>query len=407
MTIKFTRSGSTREWDRHLIAVIASLGLTQIIGYGTLYYAFSILASDMAADLNWSVEWVFGVLSAALLAGGLMAPWIGIWIDRFGAGRVMTLGSALAAASLIACATASNNIVFVLSLIAIEITANLVQYAAAFALLVQKYPLTAQRSITYLTLIGGFASTIFWPITTALHEQLSWQNVYYIFAAVNLLVCLPIHTWLAGGARRARANVGSEIKALPGRLPAPARHTGFVLMVIAFSLQSLVASAILVHMVPLLSGLGLGATAALVGTLFGPAQVLSRLTNMVFGGNLSPVTLATIASALMCSAIAVLNSSAPSVAGAIAFAILFGLGNGLFSIVAGTLPLVLFGSQGYGRLQGKITSARLTVSAVAPFALAFGMINIGIQWALAITIVLGAGAIVAYVFIMRLLLKGD
>ncbi|WP_202947752.1 hypothetical protein [Advenella kashmirensis] len=123
---------------------------------------------------------------------------------------------------------------------------------------------------------------------------------------------------------------------------------------------------------------------------------------MVFGGNLSPVTLATIASALMCAAIGVLNSTAPSIAGAITFAILFGLGNGLFSIVAGTLPLVLFGSQGYGRLQGKITSARLTVSAVAPFALAFGMTNIGIHWALAITMALGAGAIVAYVLIRRL-----
>ncbi|MGO3125436.1 MAG: arsenite efflux MFS transporter ArsK [Advenella sp.] len=405
MAIKLALPGQTREWDRHLMAVIASLGLTQIIGYGTLYYAFSILASDMAADLGWSVEWVFGVLSAALLAGGLMAPWIGIWIDRFGAGRVMTLGSGLAAVALIACATATNHIVFVIALIAIEITANLVQYAAAFALLVQKYPLTAQRSITYLTLIGGFASTIFWPITTALHAQLSWQNVYYIFAAINLLVCLPIHAWLARGARQGKARIESEVKVLSGRLVGPARHTGFVLMVIAFALQSLVASAILVHMVPLLSGLGLGATAALVGTLFGPAQVLSRLTNMVFGGNLSPVTLATVASALMCTAIAVLNSSAPSVAGAITFAILFGLGNGLFSIVAGTLPLVLFGSQGYGRLQGKITSARLTVSAVAPFALAFGMINIGIQWALAITMALGAGAIVAYVLIMRLVPK--
>ncbi len=402
MAIKLALPGQTREWDRHLVAVIASLGVTQIIGYGTLYYAFSILASDMAADLGWSVEWVFGVLSVALLAGGLMAPWIGIWIDRFGAGRVMTLGSGLAAVALLACAAAANHIVFVVALIAIEITANLVQYAAAFALLVQKYPLTAQRSITYLTLIGGFASTIFWPITTALHAQLSWQNVYYIFAAINLLVCLPIHAWLARGARQGKTRTESELKVLPGRLVGSARHTAFMLMVVAFALQSLVASAILVHMVPLLSGLGLGATAALVGTLFGPAQVASRLTNMVFGGNLSPVTLATVASALMCTAIAVLNSTAPSVAGAITFAILFGLGNGLFSIVAGTLPLVLFGSQGYGRLQGKITAARLTVSAVAPFALAFGMINIGIQWALAITIVLGAGAIVAYVLIRRL-----
>lgn len=388
--------------DHHLVAVIALLGVTQIVGYGTLYYAFSILASDMATDLNWSVQWVFGVLSIALLSGGLIAPWIGAWIDRVGAGRVMALGSGLAAAALVACALSTNNLFFVVSLVAIEIAANLVQYGAAFALLVQKYPLTAQRSITYLTLIGGFASTIFWPITTFLHAQMPWQYVYLIFAGIHLFVCLPIHAWLARGPLQGSVKAESKSKMLIGRLAVSARPKGFLLMVTAFALQSLVASAILVHMVPLLSALGLGATAAIVGTLFGPSQVLSRLTNMVFGGNMSPVILATIASTLMCIAIAVLNGSAPDVAGAITFAILFGLGNGLFSIVSGTLPLILFGSQSYGKLQGKVTAVRLTVSAIAPFTLALGMNTLGVRWALAITIMFGALAAITYLLIMRL-----
>jgi MFS family permease len=389
--------------ERPPIGTILALGLTQIIGYGTLYYSFSILAPDMARDLNWSTEWIFAALSAALLLGGLTAPWLGRAIDHFGAGRVMTAGSAIAAAALVACAYAPGKSGFVAALIVIEIAANLVQYGAAFALLVQASPRTAQRSITYLTLIAGFASTIFWPITTALHAHLSWQNVYLVFAGLNLLVCLPLHAWLSYGLAQGKSQKqNGTAQVVEGCLSPDVRQFGFKLMVVGFSLQSLVSAAILVHMVPLLSGLGLGATAAIVGTLFGPSQVLSRFANMVLGGNLPPLALATIAATLIPGGVLILTLTAPSVAGAMAFAVVFGLGNGLFSIVTGTLPLMLFGSSGYGRLQGKVMAARLILSATAPFALAFAMAHIGTLWSLTITTALGACAIVAFVGIARL-----
>ncbi len=224
------------------IAAIIALGITQIIGYGTLYYSFSILAPDMSRDLGWSSEAVFGALSAALLIGGLMAPALGKWIDRFGAGRIMTAGSAIAAAALVACALAPGRISFVAALIGIEAASNLVQYGAAFALLVQIRPQAAQRSITYLTLIGGFASTIFWPITTMLHAEMSWQQVYLVFAGLNLIICLPIHAVLSRQMRRNRERSGkaSPARRVEGALAASARRMGFVLMALSFSLQSLV-----------------------------------------------------------------------------------------------------------------------------------------------------------------------
>ncbi|MFA1626212.1 arsenite efflux MFS transporter ArsK [Rhizobium mongolense] len=391
------------------IAAIIALGITQIIGYGTLYYSFSILAPDMSRDLGWPSEAVFGALSAALLIGGLMAPALGKWIDRFGAGRIMTAGSAIAAAALVACALAPGRISFVAALIGIEAASNLVQYGAAFALLVQIRPQAAQRSITYLTLIGGFASTIFWPITTMLHAEMSWQQVYLVFAGLNLIICLPIHAVLSRQMRRNRERSGkaSPARRVEGTLAASARRMGFVLMALSFSLQSLVSSAILVHMVPLLSGLGLGATAALVGTFFGPSQVLSRLTNMLFGVNLPPLKLAIIAATLMSAAVLLLIPTAPSVAGAIAFAVVFGLGNGLFSIVTGTLPLLLFGSDGYGKMQGRVMAARLIVSAVAPFALAYLIGSIGVVWSLALTSAAGVLAVLVLVAIGQLARNGS
>ncbi|MBX4900780.1 arsenite efflux MFS transporter ArsK [Rhizobium bangladeshense] len=386
------------------VAAILALGLTQIIGYGTLYYSFSILAPDMARGLDWSQEWIFGALSAALLIGGLVAPAMGKWIDRFGAGRVMTSGSAIAAAALAACALAPGKIAFVIALIAIETASNLVQYAAAFALLVQIQPQLAQRSITYLTLIGGFASTIFWPITTTLHAHLSWQNVYFIFAALNLLVCLPIHAWLAhsAGDTGTREKAGATRRVEPG-LPAAARTPAFVLMVTGFALESLVNAALLVHMVPVMSALGLGAMAVMVGTLFGPSQVLSRFINMVLGGGLPQLTLAIISATLLPTALVILLVTAPSVAGALVFAVIFGLGSGLSSIVQGVLPLALFGSDGYGQRQGKVMSARLVVSSTAPFALAFLIGNVGISWSLTITAMLGIVAVAAFLAIRRLM----
>lgn len=383
--------------ERLPIGAVLALGVTQIVGYGTLYYSFGTLAPDVAKDFGISAEWVFGALSVALLVGGLVSPWIGRWIDSFGAGRVMTVGSTLAALALAAGAISPNEETFVVALVAMQIAANSVQYGAAFALLVQLSPNVAQKSITYLTLIAGFASTIFWPITSALHVALTWREVYLVFAAMNAVACIPIHFGLA---RVSSSTKGKAAKSAPkiveGSLPPETRRLGFVLMVLGFSLLSLISSAILVHMVPLLSGLGLGTLAALIGTLFGPSQVASRLINMFLGRDLHPLTLTMIAAALITVALLVLATTAPSTSGALIFAALFGFGNGLFSIVAGTLPLSLFGSDGYGRLQGKIMSARLIVAATAPFAFAIAMGSIGDTGSLFVTAGLGIAVILSF-----------
>lgn len=378
-----TERSDVRAWSD-----IAALGLTQIIGYGTLYYSFGILAPAMARDLGWPEEWVFGALSIALLTGGLIAPWSGRWIDRFGAGRVMTAGSVTAALALAVCAAAPSGFAFLPALIAIEIASTMVQYGAAFPLLVQRHPRTAQRSIVWLTLIAGFASTLFWPFTSWLHGFMSWREVYIVFAALNLMLCVPLHAWLS---RPAAADTKTFRAGQPASAPpespqgsvAPAnRRTAFILMAAAFAFQSFVSSAVLVHMLPMLGSLGLGVIGVTVGALFGPSQVASRLINMIFGRNLSQLILAAVAAALLPGALVLLMLAAPSIAGAMAFAVLFGMGNGLYSIVGGTLPLALFGTDGYGRRQGQIMSVRLIVGSVAPFAFALIMHQFGVHTAL-------------------------
>lgn len=384
-------------------AVIWALGLTQIVGYGTLYYSFSVLAPAMAADFGWSSEWVYGVLSVSLFASGLIAPISGVWADRFGAARVMTFGSIGASLALVACALAPNGPAFIAAFVAIEIVSAFVLYATAFAALAQIAGQGAQRSITHLTLIAGFASTVFWPVTSALHQMLTWREVYLVYAGANLLVCLPVHGWLMRFAHRAPvpgASTAGPADQGPATVAPP--RIVFVLMLAGFAAVGFVSSAILMHMVPLLSVLGLGAVGVVITTLFGPAQVASRLINMRFGRGLSQPLLAAIAAGLMPAGLIALALTAPFVPGAAVFAILFGLGSGLTSIVSGTLPLVLFGTAGYGRRLGSISSARLIVSAFAPFA--FALVAGAATTIISLWVVIAVGLLgtIAFLLIWRL-----
>ncbi|KKX29363.1 arsenite efflux MFS transporter ArsK [Rhizobium sp. LC145] len=379
--------------------LIWALGVTQIIGYGTLYYSFSILAPAMARDLSIPEDRLFGLLSVALLMGGLLAPKAGKWADRFGASRLMVPGSLAAAVSLVCAALSTNALVFGASMIAMELASTFVLYSTAFAAIVQVGGSKAQRSIVHLTLIAGFASTLFWPLTATLHDHLGWREIYLVFALLNGAVCMPIHWWVGRFPReladsRSAANSSGDPAVPPGN--PPPRNAIFLLMLAGFALEGFVLASVLVHMVPLLTALGLGTAGLMVSTLFGPSQVASRLLNMIFGGRLSQTVLAVISAGLLAAALAVLLATTPWLPGLVAFAILFGLGSGLASIVGGTLPLELFGKRGYGARLGWVTAARQFSSALAPFAFAVMLKAWGASMAVTVSIAGGLAAVVLF-----------
>lgn len=367
-----TEPAPTRSLTLRPAAIVWLLGVSQIVGYGTLYYSFSILADSAAATFRWPTSWLYGSLSLALLVGGLVAPEVGKRIDRHGAGLVMTLGSAAAAAALFLVALAPNGFVFSAGVVAMQITGALVLYDAAFAALVQATGLEARQRITHLTLIAGFASTIFWPVTAWLHALLDWRQVYLAFAVANLVVCLPIHALLARQHRQGYAVPSSGPAVVPHEpVPERLRRRALWLVTLGFAFGGFALSAMLAQMVPLLTEVGVGASALFVSALFGPAQVLVRLVNMLIGANRHPMVATLIALAMLPLAIAVLALSAPWIVGAALFAVLLGFGSGLKSIVQGTLPLVMFGSASYGARLGVMAAVRQGLAALAPFALAF------------------------------------
>jgi hypothetical protein len=319
-------------------------------------------------------------------------------MDRIGAATVMAIGSALSALTLILCAWSPSVAVFALAIVLLEISSGMVQYQAAFAALVEADPRSASRSITYLTLIAGFASTIFWPIATALLGYLSWREIYLVYAVLNLAVCMPFHVWImrkgkvaaAGGQRPMREPV-------VGAVPRERRRGTVVVVSAAFALLSLPLARCWRIWCRCSGRLGFGSAAVGIGSLFGPAQVLSRLINMIFGTRLAPPGLAVLSAVFMVLSVVILALSGNWLPGAVAFSICLGLGSGINSIAQGSLPLYLFGSDGYGALTGKMAASRLAAGAAAPFAFAATMEQFGIGASLVLSAALGSIGIAAFV----------
>lgn len=382
-----------------------ALGATQIVGYGTLYYAFPIAVPAMAATHGVTEPWLYGVFSAGMLMGGLIAPRVGRAMDRFGAPRVMSAGSALAAGLLALVSLAPGWISLAALILALELVAVAVLYDGAFATLARLRGSGARRAITHLTLIAGFASTLFWPLTGGLIPAIGWQATYGVFAGLHLAVALPLHLGLA--ARRpdtaaARAEPGPTAVHRPYLQGAEARQA-FLLVAVGFALTGMLVAALGVHLVPLLQAMGLGGSAYLVAMLMGPSQVAIRATDALFWKGLHPVDVALISAAALPLAVIALMLAGGQVAAAAAFAMLFGVGGGLSSIVRGTVPLALFGPQGFGALLGRLTFVRTMLSAVAPFLFALVMAKAGAMAAMAVAATVGIASLIPLLLLRALL----
>jgi len=378
-----------------LASVVLALGATQVIGYGTLYYAYAILAPAIATEFGTTPATLFAVFSAGLLAGGLAAPWLGAWMDRFGAARMMAAGSLLVGLLVAGIAAAPGLPAFAACVIAIEVVGIAVLYDAAFATLAQLGRARARRAITHVTLIGGFASTLFWPLTGWADAVLGWRAVYLVFAALHLLVALPLHLWIARRPPLAapEPDGATQPPVHPAPLEGRAARLAFWSIGISFALTGMLTSALSVHLVPVLQALDLGSASYAVAMVMGPAQVLVRLADALFWGAVHPLGVALISSAALPLAVVALLAIGDPVLAGLVFAVLFGVGGGLSSIVRGTVPFALFGPEGYGARLGRLAAMRTILGAAAPFLFAVGAEAFGTAAALQSSLMAGAAAL--------------
>lgn len=367
-------------WNSPMIRAVTALGFTQIIGWGTTVYALGVLAKPISAETGWRFELVVGGFTSGLLASALVSTYAGRLMDRQGGRLVMTWGSAAMAVALAAVAAAPGPVAYLVAWAALGVAMRLTLYDAAFAALVQVTPSQGRKAISYLTLFGGFASSVFWPVGHALVGPFGWRGTFLIFAALNLFVCVPLH-WFGLGCRErcpqsptdtapvadATLSVEDTGVALTGR----ARQLAMALFALVMSACAFVFGALAVLLPALLEANGVTATAAVtLAAIKGGAQVGGRFADIVYGQSLAPLLLGRIAVGLLPLSFAVLYLFGTGFPTALAFTILFGISNGLVTIVRGAVPLALFGTKGYGEILGLLATPYLLLNASAPVVIA-------------------------------------
>ena len=377
---------------RHVLC----LGLSQLVCWGISFYLIGVFGELMVADLGWPPTLVYGGFSAALLTMGLTSPWVGRAIDRHGGGRVMAAGSVLTAAGCVGLAVAETLPLYYLVWVCLGVAMRATLYDAAFATLARLGGSGAQQPIAQITLLGGLASTAFWPIGHGLAEVFGWRGALLAYAGFAVLT-LPLH--LAIPAHRHQDSAAPSPAAAEARPPATTGRTRLVaaaLYALIITLINGLNAGLSAHMIAALTELGLAATLAVtVASLRGVGQSAARLVAILFAGWMRPTDLNLLAAAILPVCFTVGLASGGHLAAAVFFAFFYGAGNGLLSITRGTVPLVLFDLHDYGAYVGKLLAPSFVVAAAAPMAFAAVIERFGAVSAFVVAIALAAVVVAA------------
>lgn len=356
--------------------IVSSLGLVMIFTWGSTYYLLAVLAEPIASDTSWSIGSVTGALSIGLLIASLSSPFVGRQIQN-GKGRsILAIGCSLICIGLCIVGIAPNILFFWIgwSVLGFGMAAGL--YDPAFATIGKLYGRDARRLIVLLTLIGGFASTFCWPLSALMLETWGWRGTVFAYAAIHATICLPIIILLIPIPPDEVIPKNHQITYSASRLTAQENQS----FLICASIQ-VVHGLIIVNMSALIftylqaKGLNM-ATSVAIAALMGPSQVAARLIELANKERHHPIWTLSISVTMV--AIGLLSLAIGSGFAALAI-ILFGIGNGLFSIARGSLPLALYGRARYPSIIGDLARPWLMAQSCAPILGILLIIYIGPQ----------------------------
>jgi MFS family permease len=377
--------------------VISALGVTQILAWGSTYYLLAVLAEPIAAETGWSLAMVVGGLTLGLIAASLVSPRIGNAIQATGGRPVMSASSLIMAAGLAGLAFVDSPGLYFAIWIVLGIGMGAGLYDAAFATLGRLYGKEARGAITALTLYGGFASTLCWPLSAFLVETLGWRGACLTYAGVHLLINLPLYLFALprrppdDPARppQSRREIlaallrGRERGAAQISLPASDRLL-FILLATGLTIGGIASAVLSVHLLAVLQARDIALAAAVgLGALVGPSQVGGRILEMLIGRRFHPLWTALASALLIFAGVSMLAGHAPLIALAL---VLYGAGIGIRSIVRGTLPLALFDPQIFATVMGRLAAPILLVGALSPLAAAWIIDAYGTDTLLAIIV---------------------
>ncbi|MCP1608583.1 putative MFS family arabinose efflux permease [Azospirillum lipoferum] len=373
--------------------LVWALGVSQLLCWGVSYYLIGLFGEAMAADLGQGLPAIHGGFTLALVVMGLVSSAVGRAIDRRGGRAVMVAGSLLMAAGCVGLALAHGLLLYYAAWVLLGLAMRMALYDAAFAALARIGGRAARTPISQITLLGGLASSVMWPVGQWLAEGLGWRGALYVYALLALAT-IPLHLLIPPDRHvELVPSAGGAAGAPP---PSPPSALAAILYALIVALTGMLNSGLSAHMIGMLTGLGmLPALAVWVSTLRGVGQSAARLAEIQFGKRLSAFGLSILATGLIvpCFLLPVGFGAAP--AAGIGFALLFGAGNGLVTIVRGALPLSLFDPARYGQIVGRLITPGFFVSALAPLFYALVIEHFGDAAALWLSFLLALAALAA------------
>ena len=379
--------------------LVWQLGITQTVGYASSYYLSAILARPISEDLGFGFENYFAFIAVASIVGGLLGPPLGRLIDKWGGRLVLPFASILFALGLTSMSLSVDAVTFALSWLLTGIAMAAGLYDAAFATAVEILGENARKTIAGITLIAGFASTVGWPITSAIEQEFSWRVALLFWASNHIAIALPLHIFLPGVKRDER-----RLRRVSRQTNQTVGPKAPIVMVALTSLLFLSAGFVQIvmgaHLPQVIEVSGATADVALIAaTLLGPGQVAARLLQVMFPTIFKPPIVAILA--IVLHPIGVLTLLLLEDDGYFAFVVLHGMGSGFLTVAAGVLPLYLFGARNYGERQGYIMASTDILLSFAPVLFGFLLIRIGV-WSLSVTT---ASALLALIILWFLLTR--
>ena len=345
-----------------------ALGLTQIVLWGGSFFLLAVLADPIVQSTGWPQGMVVGALSLAILISGVLSPWIGRMIRRHGGRTVLVAGSLVIAAGQILMAVAPNLPIFLLAWAVIGAGMAAALYDPLFAAIGQAYGASARRAMTQIAIASGFAITVCWPATRFLVVQVGWRGTCVVYAVLAVLVVAPLFAWALPRRERSAAVIPPPaVGATPLAKPTgPARLPGEHLLAVTFTSAAVIMTAVSVQLLLLLQAKGVSAGAAVaLSVLIGPSQVGARILELVFGRRAHPAWALLVSSGSVGLGLLIL-ATAPSFAWLAI--VLYGAGNGMRTVVRGTLPLTLYGQDDYAAVMGRLARLPLLGQAATPLA---------------------------------------
>ncbi|SAL75458.1 major facilitator transporter [Caballeronia peredens] len=393
-------SGNPAPADSEDKLITWALALAQLVSWGSVYYSFSLLVVPMEQGMGWSRTSTNAALSVGLLVSGFAAYPIGRWIDHGLGRRVMAVGSVIAAAMLLLWAGAQSLTLLFVAWIGLGISMAATFYDPVFAVVTHRYPRSFRTKITLITLVAGFASTVFIPLTQLLVGSVGWRTSIVVLAALNLVVCLPIHV-MAIRSSRSRTDAGSRPESRDVKLANDAatrralRTPTFWALAVCFTAYYATFAALTFHLVPLMVERGVS-NAVLVTSmaLIGPAQVAARAVWFTFGRTVHVSTVGTVVVTLFPLSTVILISAGHSATLLWLFALCYGAANGMMTILRGTIVQDLMWTEGYGAVSGMLSFPSNIAKGIAPIAAA-GIWNlthgyVAVEWTVFLVSILSA-----------------